>query len=175
VRKRGGEKRRPIECSKKIVFVLFVSWRREGDSVRTPEQEYATVKAKLPEGTGLFTGCSESMVGGVEYDAVVVLRGRLATIGDLVEWFDLGAGGAQGRWTEPEKGQKLKGFLDVKQQYCGRGGETYGSRIVMSEADAATWMMLQRLAAREREGRKSVERLTGLMRDLQQADEMVNS
>ena len=125
----------------------------------------------MPLGTGLFMGCSESGLGGVEYDAVMLLRGGLATVGEVKGWIELDSGGRQARLREPRKGQKLGGFLEVNQQYCGRGGETYGSRVEVSEVDVAIWMMLQRLAAGKGESSESVEKLTELMRVLQGVDE----
>jgi hypothetical protein len=115
------------------------------------------------------------MVGGVEYDAVVLLRGKLATVGDVKAWIEPGLEeGLIVREPGCERTeQKLKEFLEQAQDHCERGGETYGSRMVPQRGDVETMSMVQRLAAREREGRKSVERLTGLMRDLQQANEAV--
>ena len=156
---------------KKVVFVVYVKWSRGGNETRTLSEEYATVKAKLPEGTGLFIGYNE-VLGERKCDAVVVLRGRLATIGDLKRWFEVEC--SSSRWTllEPKTEWKLEDFLRIAQDYCGRGGLTCGRRIKVERGDAETLTLLERLAKRKRyeaeDGR--VEALTRKMEWRQMTD-----
>jgi hypothetical protein len=130
--------------AKRIVFAVLVSWTRGVEDRRTVKEEYATVKARLPEGTGLFLGHTGYERG--EYsDAVVLLRGKLATRGDLRTWFDLGLEGTEASFVEPFIGQKLEQFLERTQEHCGRNASTCGERVVVQRGDAETLAMLEGL------------------------------
>jgi hypothetical protein len=142
------------KLAKRIVFVVLVSWMRDTEETRTVESEYATLKPRLPEGSALFlghTGCER----GEYSDAVVVLRGQLATVGDLRTWFDVGLEGTEASFVEPFEGQKLEKFLEDAQEWCARGGETCGVRIVAKRGDVETETMLDRLVVKERYRRDS--------------------
>src|SRR5437016_4004865 len=79
-----------------IVFAVFVTWaRHEGETVPrgSLKEEFDAAKARLPEGTGLYMGCTEKLgaenLGLRAHNAIVKLRGKLATVGDVAQWFDL--------------------------------------------------------------------------------------
>jgi hypothetical protein len=135
---------------------------------RTAEEEYATMKAQLPGGSALFIGCKEQdATEWVQYCAVIVLRGQLATVGDLYTWLNVGE-----QWRkldEPRAGQRLASFLLNTQDYCSRdGSEACGERIVVERGDAETQKMIERIGKRGRYESKVVERLTARMQGYQQ-------
>jgi hypothetical protein len=122
--------------AKRVVFAGVVSWSRGVEWERAPEEECATILSRVPKGTGLFTGCSEAKMGGVDYDAVIVLRSGLATIGDLNEWFEVVLGGPEAMFKELSREQNMEEYLFGVQEYCARGFGTYGTRLVVERGDA---------------------------------------
>jgi hypothetical protein len=123
--------------AKRVVFAVLC--RRVGDLTGTLMEEYATIKSRLPPGTGLILGRSEDGI-----DAVVVLRGTLATVGDLNRWFDVEEEKDMAM-VEPQEGQNLEEFLKDVQAYCGRLGATCGERIAVGRGDVETLRMLENL------------------------------
>lgn len=172
----------------KVVFVLMVSWTR--GSVEDRDSEYGRVKARLPEGTDLFVGCNvydekgeelldrpEERVGvgrRVRYDALLVLRGRLARMEEVIEWFELREEVTRGFMVEPSfgGGLGLKDFMDWVQQKCKLRGETYGSWIIVERGDAETMSMLEKASDKERSDETAVERYTERMREYQKMEKM---
>jgi hypothetical protein len=155
---------------KKIVFIVMVSWSRWVGETRTLKDVYTQSKLRLPEGTGLYLGCNEELRAGrgLRYHAVVLLRGKLATIGDLKEWLDLGE---KYSVREPRTGVKLEKFLQDTQDYCGReGSEVCSSRIVVQRGDEETQVMLERQSDWKRYMSSKVQELTEKMRRHQKSD-----
>lgn len=148
-------------CAKRVVFAVFVSWEREASWRRTPGEECSFVKARLPEGSAVFIGCSDGWLGGMNYDAVILLRGKLARCGQLVEWLELGdpweGSGTSGTdLLEPWEWRsgsnwKLEEFLSEAQQFCRRGGSTYGTVIGAGSGDVRKLALLESMSAEERE------------------------
>jgi hypothetical protein len=171
------------EVEKMIIFAVFVSWRRGVASTRTLEEEYEVLRSRVTKrsegskGLALYVGCTEVELGGVQYDAVIVLRGGVATSGQLESWFDGNQDGTpvELEVREPGSGVRLEDFLESTQQYCGRGGSTCGERIVVERGDAETqtMVMMERFKGRAKSGgslRRALERLNGRMETLQKSD-----
>jgi len=166
------------EWTNMFVFAVLLSWARGADETLEPEEEYATLKSRLGQGNGLFVGCSEGALGGVRYDAVIVLRGGIATCGELQNWIVVNVDGTPVELSilEPGSGVRLEDFLGSAQNYCERGGERYGERIEMRRGDAETMSMVQmeRSKGRVKSGnelKRALERLNGRMETLKKSDE----
>jgi hypothetical protein len=136
---------------KKVVFMVLVEWSvGEGSNF---DEVYAMLKGLVPEGTGLYVGCNDVWDGGVQCDAVLVLRGKLATVGDLVEWFEQVWDGEEDlKFVERGNGQAVEQFLEQVQGYSGRAGITRGEGIKAERGDAETVAMVERQRARMEEG-----------------------
>lgn len=154
---------------KRIVFIVQLSWTRVAGETETPEDTYGRMVRRLPAGTGLYVGCSP---GGRNYDAVVVLRGRLATLEELIEWLDVGR---DWRAVEPQAERTFEEFVVSTQSYCERENrESHGLRIEVERGDAETWRMMKGLRDRKPHGYRlstryggNVQRLTDRMRGYQ--------
>jgi hypothetical protein len=177
------------ESGKRIVFTLFISWSRGPDETMTPEEEYSTLCTRVEETSNrsveqsgqqsaLYMGCSEGKLGAVDYNAVIVLRSRLATVGEVKSWFVVNRNGTDVELDvrEPADNVSMEVFLDGVQRYCERGGETYGERIEVERGDAETltMMTMEKFAGRAVCGdadEKALERLNGRMATLRKSDE----
>ena len=136
---------------KKVVFMVFVEWWRLVGETRTALGECEQAKSRI---LGCTWGAARKLLRGE----------KLATIGDLAEWLDVGELGVDWRVVEPEEGQKPEKFLDHTQAYCGRdGSEVWGERIVLQHGDMETHRMMQNSKLR-RCGQLAVERLTERIR-----------
>jgi hypothetical protein len=154
---------------KRIVFAVYVTWCRPVGETRTPDDEYMRAVWHVPVGTGLYLGCNEEgrAERGLRYYAVVLLRKKLATVGELCTWLDLGE---QWQLKEPKAGQGLADFLRTTQEYCGRyGSEAHGEVVNVKRGDAGTQRMLERCGMK-RYLPSQVERLTGRMESLQMSE-----
>jgi len=170
--------RAQADVEKMVVFAMLLTWSRGVEETLMPEEEYATLKLRLGQGNGLFVGCSEQPLGGVRYDAVIVLRGGLTTFGELDNWFVVNRNGtaAEVGVREPGSGVRLEDFLGSAQNYCERGGETYGDRIELERGDAETMTMVQmeRFKGEVKSGnelKRALKRLNGRMETLKKSDE----
>jgi hypothetical protein len=149
-------------AANKIVFALFVSWEEETqprDRVsRAVEcsRVISRVEARWP-GAAVFIGRTKGFsrwkLSGFGYDAVLVLRRQLSTIGEVTTQLEECLPGRKVKWYERtvvqrhvEHGVWLKHVLD----FCEQGGETYGSRVVLERGDAETVAMLEELTSEER-------------------------
>jgi hypothetical protein len=177
---RKAEEERRQMAGKKIVFAVFVSWMRDTEETRTVTEEFSLVKSRVEArwpGSALYLGCSERLLGGVGYDAVVFFRGVLAVYGEVKASFDLGGLGRCVRLLESAKttpAERLEEFLGDMQDHCARGNETYGERVVLERGDAETQQMLEELDFGQRHdgGNASwVAELTERMREYQKSDE----
>ena len=177
LRKSADDCRRQL--MRRVVFVVMVSWTRPRLETRRLEEEYARLRRRVPEGTALFLGRSEGVEsvlreegerfvggsGGVKYDAVMALRGQLATMGEVKEWVGLGEDWVNWKvrepveWLEEKRGEKklgrllessLRGFLADVQDEFARGGETCGERVVVERGDVGVLEMLVRMVGRQR-------------------------
>lgn len=177
-------------ATRRVVFVVHVSWRRY--SVKERHLEYGRLVDRLPVGTAMFVGCTvgkerqgmksegdDGEVAGEEerpavwFDALVVLRGRLARVDEIATWFELKERGAQGWILEAQcdDGKKLEGFVDNAYRKCLLRGETYGTKVKVEVGDEETQEMLDGLLDEERCGEDAVERLTERMRELRKGSE----
>jgi hypothetical protein len=172
------------QLTNRFVFVMFLSWARGPEETRTPEEEYDIVKSRMSEtskGSALYVGCGERQLGGIEYDAVMLLRGGIATCGQLESWFPLNKDGTDVGLEVREPGSHVKNskhleeFLESTQRACGHGGETYGDKITVKWGDWETWLMvaMERFTG-QTEKRFTVERvrerLNSRMNTLQKSD-----
>jgi hypothetical protein len=118
----------------RVVFCVLVGWRSERGV--TVECEYERVKGRLPVGSVLYMG-SVRRDGALSCDAVVLLRKKLATVGELCTWFGIAR---ESGVSVPLKGKgELGKFVRVTQEYCSREGRlTCGERIELQGGDAKT-------------------------------------
>lgn len=159
--------------ARKIIFAVFVSWKRDVGVERTRVEEYSMVRSRVEErwpGSALFVGCSPRLVGGVGYDAVILFRGVLAVYGEVKALFEQWLPGGQVRLLESTKtgwAERLAEYLGDMQDDCARGNETYGRRIVEERGDAETMEMLEGLSEEQRyDGKNDIwmEEMSGRMR-----------
>jgi hypothetical protein len=169
----------------RFVFVLVVCWTRGPEEVRTPQEEYDIIKSGMSEtskGSALYVGCSERQLGGLKYDAVLLLRGGIATVGQLESWIPVNRDGTgvvlevREPGSHVRDGRCLEGYLEITQDACGHGGETYGERVRVERGDWETWLMVasERFTGKTRERstvERVLERLNKKMRTLQKSDE----
>lgn len=154
----------------RIVFAGLLSWRCYERGARRLEEEYATVMSRVPEGTEVLLGRTVEK-GGERSEAFVVLRGRLATIGEVKSWFELEGLAMVKReeFVEVMNVLALQVFVEEMYSYWARQGETCGQRIVVKHGDAETLKMLELLRVKGRSGRSEpcVEKLTERMKGFQ--------
>jgi hypothetical protein len=133
---RREEEDRAQKQGKQVVLAVHLSWIRPEDGIRTHKEDYATVKGRLPAGSGLLIG-----TGGVQrglMEAVLLLRGQLATVGELEEWFDL-KDGAGGKYVEVSMSMpkgSLEEFLSSRQARVEGLEFSAGSRINVQRGEA---------------------------------------
>ncbi|KFZ24931.1 hypothetical protein V502_00608 [Pseudogymnoascus sp. VKM F-4520 (FW-2644)] len=131
-----------VESDDKIVFAVFVSWTRS-PGWRPAQDEYdrfrERVESMSPE-AALFFGCYVTQ-SEVNYDAVMILRERLAVVREVKQCVWFASPSQQVRVVEPPKGKKLEEFVEEMQVYCSRGS-TYGPRISVELGDEKTQGML---------------------------------
>jgi len=119
-----------------ILFVFIVTWWRRVGDTRSRENEYEFVRSRLPLGSGFIMKCDEVVMkfeDRVRYDALIVLRGQLATVGEVKAWLDCGE-----NWCvdAPSEGQSFEEFVRYGESQCKLDkGKTYGERINMKEGD----------------------------------------
>jgi len=137
-------------------------------------EEYAMLKARLDEelpGAALFTAFwFRDFACPPEYVAVVVLRGKLATIGDLVAILAPTSKYRVESVRECLPGCRLEKFLEDMQNVCLVCGVTHGDRILLQRGDVEVERMLNELSWVQRNDGKNVELMQQLnagMREFQ--------
>ncbi len=165
-----------MEKAKRVVFAVLVSWRRKpstytaADDERRPtlEEEYNKLMKRLPKGSVLYMG--RNSLSEIQYDAVVVLRGSLATEEDVRNWMNTIQGFEVQPVREPAKGEELEEFFGWTQAYCGRiGASVYGPELSLAYGDTETQRYLDGLSGRLRYEDGAAERLTQDMRRYQKS------
>jgi hypothetical protein len=158
--------------NKSVVFAMLVSWKREpgtpaNDERRPPlEKEYNTLKDSLPEGSVLYLARNEFV--GIQYDAIVVLRGSLATIEDVMNKMNKISGFTVRDVEEPRKGDTLEEFFEWTQVYCGRvGASVYGPGLSVAQGDSDIQKYLHGLSGSLRNEDGAAEKLTQDMKRYQ--------
>lgn len=162
-----------MEAEKKVVvFAMLVSWDRKPDTAMdnerrpTLKEEYNILMGRLPKGSVLYMGRNERF--GIQYHAVVVLRGSLATREDVMNWMNKIEGFEVCELQEPKKGEELEEFFEWTRTYCGRiGASVYGPELSVAYGDDDTQRHLHGLSGRLRYEDGAAERLTQDMRRYQ--------
>lgn len=124
----------------------------------------------LPEGTALYIARNE--LCEVQYNAVVVLRGSLATTEDVMNWMNKIQGFEVRDLQEPKEAEELEEFFEWTQAFCGRiGASVYGPELSIVSGDNDTQTHLHGLSGKSRYENGAAERLTQDMRRFQTPDE----
>lgn len=123
---------------RRVVFAALVTWSSPVQVSRAPAEEYELLRTRVSEEGGLYMG-SRCFGEHWYYDAVVVLRDRLAMAGEIMNWTS-----AETLVHDVPSGVPIEDFLAQMQVFCARdSAQMFGEHIAAKTGDAETLTMLQ--------------------------------
>ena len=169
----GGDEYGCTSCGNvdRVVSAVFLLLARGVGEAKSGEKEYSMLWERLPEGTAFYSGCVGGEGGAVRCGGVMLLRGRLVTIGELKSWYAVDGDGSELdlRMRECGLNSRLEDMLQGWHCYWEGEGDVYGERVALEYGDAEmeSMLALEDLCGRSRCGEAMRSRFMLRIKELQ--------